>query len=82
MGIVGLPGEIFYEFGLEIKKRSRAKHTLVIELANDSIGYVPGKIAFKQGGYESSVGSTMYQPGTGEAMVNQAIRQLNKLFDK
>lgn len=80
LGIVGLPGEIFYEFGLEIKKRSPARHTMVIELANDTIGYIPTFPSFKQGGYEPSVGSTNYEPGTGEQMAKSAIRQLNSLF--
>lgn len=82
LGIVGLPCEMFCEFGMEIKKRSRARHTMVIELANDAIGYIPTKVSFRQGGYESSTGSTKFQPGTGEMITAQAIRQLNKLFDK
>ena len=49
IGIVGLPGEIFYEHGLEIKKRSPAAHTMVVELANDAIGYVPTREAFGRG---------------------------------
>ena len=80
LGIVGLPGEIFNEFGQEIKRRSRARHTMVIELANDSIGYIPTKVSFRQGGYEPSIGSTKYQIGTGEKITAHAIRQLNKLF--
>ncbi|MDO9541940.1 MAG: neutral/alkaline non-lysosomal ceramidase N-terminal domain-containing protein [Kiritimatiellia bacterium] len=80
LGLVGLPGEIFYEFGREIKKRSLAKHTMVIELTNDAIGYIPNRGSFKEGGYEPSVGSTHYKPGTGEEMTAAAIRQLNKLF--
>lgn len=80
LGMVGLPGEIFCEFGLEIKKHSPAKHTMVIELANDAIGYIPGRTAFKQGGYESSIGSTKYEPATGEKIVAAAVRQLSKLF--
>ena len=80
LGIVGLPGEIFNEFGQEIKRRSRARHTIVIELANDSIGYIPTKVSFRQGGDEPSIGSTKYQIGTGEKITAHAIRQLNKLF--
>lgn len=80
LGIVGLPGEFFSGFGMEIKKHSPARHTMVIELANDEVGYIPNKIAFKEGGYESAVGSTMYQPGTGEAIARHAIRQLHCLF--
>ncbi|MCD6361889.1 MAG: hypothetical protein J7M38_13615, partial [Armatimonadetes bacterium] len=38
---VGLPGEIFVEWGLEIKHWSPAKYTFIAELANDWFGYIP-----------------------------------------
>jgi hypothetical protein len=82
LAIVGLPGEIFCELGMEIKKSSPAKHTMVIELANDSIGYMPNRIAFEQGGYEPSVGSTLYEPGAGEQLIASAMTQLKTLFKK
>ncbi|MFH1616690.1 MAG: neutral/alkaline non-lysosomal ceramidase N-terminal domain-containing protein [Planctomycetota bacterium] len=79
IAIVGLPGEIFCEFGMAIKHHSPAKHTLVLELANDSIGYIPTIESFEQGGYEPATGSTMYQPGAGEKLVRSAFNQLSKL---
>ena len=81
VAIVGLPGELFCEFGMEIKKCSPAKHTIVIELANDAIGYIPTEEAFEQGGYEPTPGTTMYLKGSGENITASAIAQLNKLFD-
>src|SRR5205085_822516 len=50
--IVGLPGEIFSELGLAIKRQSPFRNTIVVELANDSIGYVPTAKAFREGSYE------------------------------
>ncbi|MBU0609814.1 MAG: hypothetical protein KKI08_18160, partial [Armatimonadetes bacterium] len=50
--LVTLPGEIFTEFGLDIKLKSPAKRTFVMELANGIVGYVPTKRAFEGGGYE------------------------------
>lgn len=82
LGIVTLPGEIFCEFGLQIKKASPARHTLVIELANDEIGYIPTREAFAQGGYEPTTGSTFYEAGAGEELAASALRQLHKLFSK
>ena len=38
---IGLPGEIFVKWGLEIKHWSPAKFTFVAELANDWLGYIP-----------------------------------------
>jgi hypothetical protein len=78
--VVGLPGEVFCEFGLELKRRSPAAHTLVIELSNDAIGYLPTHESFAQGGYEVIVGSTLYAPGAGERLVEAAVGQLQRLF--
>ncbi|NLS94247.1 MAG: hypothetical protein GXX96_18975 [Planctomycetaceae bacterium] len=80
--IVGLPGEAFCELGLEIKRRSLTRHTLVAGLCNDAIGYLPTQEAFQQGGYETTVGSTFYEPGSAERLVAAAVGQLEHLFDK
>jgi hypothetical protein len=80
MALVGIPGEMFSELGMEIKKLSPTRNTLVIELANDAIGYLPAQNAFAEGGYESSTGSTTYEKGAGEELVASALRQLNNLF--
>ena len=42
---VSLPGEIFVQLGLSIKAGSPFKQTMIAELANGSIGYVPTKVA-------------------------------------
>jgi hypothetical protein len=49
---VTFPGEVYVEFGLEVKRRSPFKHTMVIGLANSQSGYIPEEEAFSQGGYE------------------------------
>ncbi|MBT3377666.1 MAG: hypothetical protein HN742_42220 [Lentisphaerae bacterium] len=80
MAIVGLPGEVFCEFGLDIKAKSPAAHTMVFELANDAIGYLPTREAFPQGGYEVVPGSTRYAPDAGEKLAQAAHRLLSDLF--
>ena len=80
LAVVGMPGELFAELGMAIKKGSPAKNTIVVELANDSAGYFPIQEAFSQGGYEPSVGSTYYEPGSGEKLVEAALVELRKLF--
>lgn len=80
LAIVALPGEVFCEIGLQIKKKSPAKYTIVIELANDAVGYFPTKRSFKQGGYEVTAGATKYEPGSAERLQNSAVNQLKKLF--
>jgi hypothetical protein len=77
LGIVGIPGELFAELGLEIKRRSPFRQTCVIELANDSVGYLPARRAFEEGGYE--VVSSPFTPGAGEVLVETALKLLHRL---
>jgi neutral ceramidase len=78
--LVGLPGEIFTEFGLQIKAESSFRETFVVELANGWHGYIPTRAAFEHGGYETRLGYTSrLAPEAGERMVQAALEQLNRL---
>ena len=77
VAIVALPGEIFVELGLAIKKASPFKHTFIAELANGSIGYVPNHEAYPQGNYE--VVSARGAAGTGETITGTALKLLNEV---
>src|SRR6266567_3099459 len=72
--VVGLPGEVFVELGLAIKQASPFLNTLVVELCNNDIGYVPTKKAFVEGSYE--VVNSRVQSGGGEMLVEAAARLL------
>ena len=74
---VSLPGEIFVELGLAIKKASPFPYTLLAELANGSVGYVPDRAAYEQGNYE--VVSARCAAGSGELLVETASRLLGEL---
>jgi hypothetical protein len=74
---VSLPGEIFVELGLAIKQASPFKHTIIAELANGSVGYVPTRRAYAQGNYE--VVSARCAEGSGEMLVDAALRLLREL---
>ncbi len=71
---VSLPGEIFTDLGLQIKDGSPFKQTMLNELANGSVGYVPTKLAYSQGNYE--VISARCAEGSGEKLVAEAAKQL------
>ena len=80
VAIVGVPAEFFTKLGMDIKRRSPLKHTYVAELANDWIGYVGDREAYKLGGYQLWMGLHSYcEPGTGERMVDQAVAMLREL---
>jgi neutral ceramidase len=76
VAIVALPGEIFVELGLALKKASPFQHTLIAELANGSIGYIPNQEAWPQGNYE--VVSARCEAGSGEKLMETALRLLNE----
>lgn len=80
VGIVALPGEIFVELGLEIKEKSPFKHTLILTLSNNSVGYVPNEAAFPYGAYEVEV--SQVAPGEGERLVASAIKLLNEIKEE
>lgn len=76
---VGLPGEVFVELGLALKKQSPFKQTFVVELANESVGYIPDRRSYAEGAYEPE--SARCAAGSGEKLVDAAAGLLKKLHD-
>ncbi len=77
VAVVGLPGEVFVDIGLAIKKASPFPVTLVIELCQDDPCYIPTRQAFAEGSYETV--NSRIAPGGGELMVETATRLLHEL---
>ncbi len=67
---VALPGEVFTELGMAIKQASPFRFTIVVGLANASIGYIPNRKAYVEGAYEPI--SSRLAPGSGERLVEAA----------
>ena len=75
--------------GLAVRERSPFRHTLVLGLANEAIGYEPTRRAFDEGGYEPTrrafdeggyePTSSRLQPGGGERLVDEALALLATL---
>jgi hypothetical protein len=80
LGLVGLHGEVFCEFGLEIKRRSPFAKTMVIGLSNGSAGYVATDKALDEGSYETRLCRHVRAPkGTGKLWVETALRLLGEI---
>lgn len=77
---VSLPGEVFVELGLAIKKQSPFPQTMIAELANGSIGYIPDRRSYAEGNYEPV--SARCAAGSGEQLVAVATRLLSGLHDE
>jgi neutral ceramidase len=76
--IVAIPGEVFVELGLAIRRASPFPTTLVIELANDNgPAYIPTRKAFEESGYE--VLASRLAAGGGEKIVDEAVKLLREL---
>ncbi|MCE5238592.1 hypothetical protein LLH23_08875 [bacterium] len=74
LALFGIPAEFFVEYGLLLRERSSARHTFVVELANDCIGYVPTPEAFDGGAYEGT--SARYARDTGPLMADAVLEML------
>jgi hypothetical protein len=77
---VSMPGELFVNLGLDIKKSSPFKNTIIVELANGAVGYLPTSRAFAEGNYEPTNARTA--PGSGERLVRAALDLLYELHGK
>lgn len=78
LAFVGLPGEIFVELGMMVKRASPFPYTIVAELSGGSIGYVPDWKAYPEGNYEP-VSARMAQGG-GEKLVEAATKLLVEMY--
>lgn len=83
-GLVGLPGEVFVEYALNIDKAPGYAETATMAYANGNIGYVPNAAAYPEGGYEihSAImfyGDTMLAPECEQVILDSALGLLRKL---
>ena len=76
--ILGLPGEVLVEVGLEIRKKAGIENLFIISLSNDACGYVCHSQAYEEGGYEPGSGTNLAK-GAGEIMIKQALNIINQM---
>ena len=74
------PFELFTEYGVRIKARSKAEQTFIVQLACDSAGYLPTENALNGGSYGGIVASMSTGPEGGNQLVNETVRQINELW--
>ena len=74
------PFELFLDFGNQIKARSLAEQTFLIQLANGTEGYLPTEKAEKGGHYSAFLSSGQVGHVGGEQLVRQTLQAINGLF--
>ncbi|MDA1230198.1 MAG: hypothetical protein O2856_05440 [Planctomycetota bacterium] len=75
IAIVCLPGEVFVDLGLAIKRGSPFRTTIIMELSNCvETCYIPTRAAYAGGSYE--VTNSTLKPGAGEMLVEESLRLL------
>jgi aminoglycoside N3'-acetyltransferase len=78
--LMGMPGEVFVNTGLELKKRGTLA---IVETTNDYIGYIPPVQAFAEGGYECSQQfSSRVLPSAEETLRKSAESAIEALQDR
>lgn len=75
-----LPGEVFVDWQLHIKRRSPFPWTFPVELSNDSLGYLITRDAWEGGGYEALISPGTFVDVAGvEMMVDRGLGMLREL---
>lgn len=80
LGVVALPGELFVELGLSIKKMSPFRYTMIAGCSTSELGYIPTANAYDEGGYEVSIPVCLVEKGSGEKLVEASVDFLRKLY--
>lgn len=73
------PGELFVEWGIQVKRRSPFTHTVLSELTNHWIGYEPTALAFQHEGYETLAGVNFVSLEGIQMLVDTAVGMLEEL---
>ena len=74
------PFELFLDYGNQIKARSLAEQTFLVQLANGHEGYLPTKKAEEGGHYSAFVASGNIGHQGGELLVRKTLMDIRKLF--
>ena len=74
------PFELFLDYGNQIRARSKAKQTFLIQLACGANGYLPTEKAEKGGHYSAYVSSGYTGHEGGNLLVRETLSEINKMF--
>ena len=73
--------ELFTDFGIQIKSRSPALQTFVVQLTGPGT-YLPTERAVRGGGYSAIVQSSAVGPEGGQVLVDETVQRIETLWNK
>lgn len=74
------PFELFQDYGVQIKGRSRALQTLVIQLTGGPGRYLPSARAVEGGGYSAVIQSNTFGPEGGQVFVDRTVEMIDSMW--
>ncbi|MHC1768852.1 MAG: hypothetical protein AB9869_31990 [Verrucomicrobiia bacterium] len=72
------PFELYIDYGIRIKARSKPVLTLLVQIAAQDCGYLPTERGVRGGGYSAE--NYKAGPEGGQVLVNETVMQINALF--
>ena len=74
------PFELFLNYGNQIRARSRAAQTFLVQLCCGNFGYLPTKRAEEGGHYSAYVSSGSFGHAAGDVLVRESLQEIRRLF--
>ena len=75
------PYELFLDYGNQIRARSKASQTFLIQLCCGSMGYLPTKKAEDGSHYSAYVSSGTVGHVGGDMLVRKTLQEINSMFE-
>ena len=73
------PFELYVDYGIRMKARSKALLTFIVQLSCQHSGYLPTERAIRGGGY--SADKYIVGPDGGQALANETVKLINDMWD-
>jgi hypothetical protein len=80
MALATNPFELFLDYGLQMKSRSKALQTFVVQLACARGGYLPTEKAVRHGGYGAMINNGPVGPEGGKVLVDRTVEVINAMW--
>ena len=74
------PFELYLDYGVQMKSRSPAEQTFLIQLTGESGGYLPTAKAIQGGSYSALPTSNKVGPEGGQELVNETLKAIGSFW--